>query len=77
MGLKMKTMKTSEKHNKVEQQNSEVTKEIGKYCLDLSKLVFGGALLSTVMQEGLPSFWIIIGGRFSSCNSSHKWFFTH
>ena len=55
-------METSEKHNKVEKQNSEVTKEIGKYCLDLSKLVFGGALLSAVMQEGLPSVWIILVG---------------
>jgi len=37
-------------------------KELGKYCLDLSKLVFGGAILSAIMKENLPVFWIILVG---------------
>ena len=47
---------------KYEKHSHDVTKEIGKYCLDLSKLVFGGSILSAVMQEDLPSFWIILVG---------------
>ena len=35
---------------------------LGKYCLDLSKLVFGGAILSAIMKESLPVFWIILVG---------------
>ena len=34
----------------------------GKYCLDLSKLVFGGAILSAIVKESLPIFWIILVG---------------
>jgi len=36
--------------------------ELGKYCLDLSKLVFGGAILSAIMKETLPTFWIVLIG---------------
>jgi len=36
----------------------------GKYCLDLSKLVFGGAILSAIVKESLPIFWIILVGGF-------------
>jgi hypothetical protein len=42
--------------------DKKMKEQIGKYCLDLSKLVFGGAILSAVMQEGLPSLWIILAG---------------
>ena len=35
---------------------------LGKYCLDLSKLVFAGAILSAIMKESLPVFWIIFVG---------------
>ena len=37
---------------------------LGKYCLDLSKLVFGGAILSAIVKESLPIFWIILVGGF-------------
>ena len=37
---------------------------LGKYCLDLSKLVFGGAVLSAIMKESLPVFWIVLVGGF-------------
>ena len=57
-------METPNNNNKVEKQPNNIRKEVGKYCLDLSKLVFGGAILSAVMQEGLPSFWIILVGAF-------------
>ena len=46
----------------VEKKRNSVGKEMGKYCLDLSKLVFGGAILSAVMQESLPAFWVILIG---------------
>jgi uncharacterized membrane protein YjfL (UPF0719 family) len=36
---------------------------IGEYCLDLSKLVFGGAILSSILKEELPLWWICcVGG---------------
>jgi hypothetical protein len=36
---------------------------LGKYCLDLSKLVFGGAIISAIMKESISLFWIIpLGG---------------
>jgi len=38
--------------------------QLGKYCLDLSKLVFGGAILSAIMKESLPTSWIIAVGGF-------------
>ena len=37
---------------------------LGRYCLDLSKLVFGGAILSTIVKESLPIFWIVFVGGF-------------
>ena len=37
---------------------------LGKYCLDLSKLVFAGAILSAIMKESLPIFWIVLVGGF-------------
>ena len=36
--------------------------DLGKYCLDLSKLVFGGAILSAIVKESLPVFFIILIG---------------
>ena len=38
--------------------------QMGKYCLDLSKLVFGGTILSAIMKERLPVFWIVLVGGF-------------
>jgi len=35
---------------------------VGKYCLDLSKLVFGGTILSAIVKESLPVFWIVLVG---------------
>ena len=39
-------------------------KELGKYCLDLSKLVFGGAILSAIVKESLPVYLIVLVGGF-------------
>jgi hypothetical protein len=37
--------------------------QVGKYCLDLSKLVFGGAILSSIMKQNIPALWVMcIGG---------------
>jgi hypothetical protein len=38
--------------------------QLGKYCLDMSKLVFGGAILSAIVKENLPVFWIVLVGCF-------------
>ena len=35
---------------------------LGRYCLDLSKLVFGGAILSAIVKESLPVFLVILIG---------------
>ncbi|MDR3286419.1 MAG: hypothetical protein LBT27_03140 [Prevotellaceae bacterium] len=36
--------------------------QLGKYCIDLSKLVFGGAVLSSIMKEDVSLLWIILLG---------------
>ncbi|MDR2802048.1 MAG: hypothetical protein LBB31_02385 [Prevotellaceae bacterium] len=33
--------------------------QLGKYCIDLSKLVFGGAIISAIMKENISLFWVI------------------
>jgi hypothetical protein len=35
---------------------------LGKYCLDLSKLVFGGAVISAIMKESISLLWVILLG---------------
>jgi hypothetical protein len=39
--------------------------QLGKYYLDLSKLVFGGAIISAIMKENISLFWIIGVGAFA------------
>jgi hypothetical protein len=36
--------------------------QLGKYCLDLSKLVFGGAIISAIMKEDISLLWITLFG---------------
>jgi len=38
--------------------------QLGKYCLDMSKLVFGGAIISAIMKESLPIYLIVLVGGF-------------
>jgi hypothetical protein len=33
--------------------------QLGKYYIDLSKLVFGGAIISAIMKENISLLWII------------------
>jgi hypothetical protein len=33
--------------------------QLGKYYIDLSKLVFGGAIISAIMKENISLFWVI------------------
>jgi hypothetical protein len=35
---------------------------LGKYCIDLSKLVFGGAVLSAIMKEDISLSLIVLTG---------------
>jgi hypothetical protein len=36
--------------------------QLGKYCLDMSKLVFGGTIISAITKESLPLIWIVLVG---------------
>ena len=39
--------------------------ETGKYCLDMSKLIFGGVILGSIMNLGVESTYLFgIGGFF-------------
>lgn len=39
--------------------------EMGKYCLDLSKLVFGGVILTAIMDSALNRTFLILSGTFA------------
>ena len=42
---------------------NELRKETGKYFLDISKLVFGGAVLASILKiEDIDKIWILIIG---------------
>lgn len=37
--------------------------ELGKYCLDMSKLIFGGVILAGIMNLGIQSSYLFgVGG---------------
>ena len=39
--------------------------ESGKYCLDMSKLIFGGVILAGIMNFGVNNIYLLgIGGMF-------------
>jgi hypothetical protein len=33
--------------------------QLGKYYIDLSKLVFGGAIISAIMKENISLLWVV------------------
>ena len=37
---------------------ASLAKETGVYCLDISKLVFGGVVLAGVMDLGIDRYWL-------------------
>lgn len=42
---------------------NKLRKEIGKYLLDVSKLIFGGAVIASILKiEDIDKFWILIVG---------------
>jgi hypothetical protein len=42
---------------------NELRKEVGKYFLDISKLVFAGLVLASVLKiEDINKIWILIAG---------------
>ena len=42
---------------------NELRKEIGKYFVDISKLVFGGVVLSSILKmEEINTVWVLIVG---------------
>ena len=38
--------------------NSLLMKELGVYCLDISKLIFGGVVLAGVMDLEINRYWL-------------------
>jgi len=39
--------------------------ESGKYCLDMSKLIFGGVILAGIMNLGVENLYLLgVGGMF-------------
>ena len=38
--------------------------QYGKYCLDMSKLVFGGIILAAIMDMGVDSMKLLLVGFF-------------
>lgn len=43
--------------------DKELRKEVGKYFVDVSKLLFGGVVLSSILKiQGLSNFVVIIAG---------------
>ena len=49
----------------------EFDKEFGKYFLDISKLIFGGAVLATILKvEDLNRMWILVLGGIATLGFS-------
>lgn len=40
------------------EERGSLAKETGVYCLDISKLVFGGVVLAGVMDLGIDRYWL-------------------
>lgn len=38
--------------------NSLLMKELGVYCLDISKLIFGGVVLAGIMDLEINRYWL-------------------
>lgn len=36
--------------------------KFGDYCLDLSKLIFGGVILAAIMQLDINTVWLVVVG---------------
>lgn len=36
--------------------------KFGDYCLDLSKLIFGGVILAAIMQLDINTVWLFVVG---------------
>ena len=43
--------------------DKDLRKEIGKYFIDISKLLFGGIVLATILKiETISKLWLVISG---------------
>ncbi len=49
--------------------------ELGKYLLDVSKLIFGGAIISAIMQQNIRLPYVLVVGGFSAAGIAF-WGFT-
>ena len=52
------------RHIKMKQKKRELMmQELGKYCLDMSKLIFGGVILAGIMNLGVEHIYLFgVGG---------------
>lgn len=49
--------------NSSQEKKNLLFEKFGDYCLDISKLVFGGVILAAVMQLDInTTWWFVIGG---------------
>ena len=54
---------TNRFHSMKQKKRELMMQELGKYCLDMSKLIFGGVILAGIMNLGVDSAYLFgIGG---------------
>lgn len=56
---KTRTLSVPIQVQQVQKEESSVLKELGKYLLDISKLVIGGAVITTVLQLNTDKILVI------------------
>ena len=47
-------------------KKSKTLEEAGKYCLDISKLIFAGIVLTGIINSGGDKLWILCSGIFAT-----------
>jgi hypothetical protein len=49
-------------------------RELGKYLLDVSKLIFGGAVIAGIMKENIGLAYVLPAGIFSALGIAYLGF---
>ena len=53
--------------NSSQEKKNLLFEKFGDYCLDISKLVFGGVILAAVMQLDINTTWLFVIGGIIVC----------
>lgn len=48
---------------------------IGKYCLDVSKMIVGGVVIAAIMKENISLVWLLLAGTFAAVATAATGFF--